>query len=112
MILSCAMLGQICNALGGPPELIDCVEEMFAASLRPVGWAPPPLWDPIAGDYRTRDGWIRLHTNAPDHRAAALAVLRLASRRRRRPAGSFAGAGSPERAVTLRYAFSRVRPRC
>jgi crotonobetainyl-CoA:carnitine CoA-transferase CaiB-like acyl-CoA transferase len=47
----------------------------FAASLRPVGWAPPPLWDPIAGDYRSRDGWIRLHTNAPAHRAAALAVL-------------------------------------
>jgi hypothetical protein len=125
MILSCAMLGQIWTALGGPPELIDCIEEIgegslpsafpvsdlasatvgaaalavaefiatghgevpkvrvdrrlasmwFAASLRPVGWAPPPLWDPIAGDYRTRDGWIRLHTNAPDHRAAALAVL-------------------------------------
>src|SRR5207245_2849433 len=30
---------------------------------------------PIAGDYRSATGWIRLHTNAPHHRAAALQVL-------------------------------------
>lgn len=47
----------------------------FQTSLRAQGWSSPPLWDPIAGDYRTADGWIRLHTNAPHHRAAALAVL-------------------------------------
>ena len=47
----------------------------FGMSLRPDGWAPPPPWDPIAGDYRTADGWIRLHTNASAHRAAALRVL-------------------------------------
>ena len=33
------------------------------------------LWDPLAGDYRAADGWIRLHTNYPHHRAAALLVL-------------------------------------
>lgn len=47
----------------------------FATSLRPVGWEIPPLWDPVAGDYATKDGWIRLHTNAPHHRAAAERVL-------------------------------------
>jgi hypothetical protein len=47
----------------------------FASSLRPQGWSPPPVWDAIAGDYAARDGWIRLHTNAPHHRAAALQVL-------------------------------------
>lgn len=47
----------------------------FATSLRPVGWSVPPLWDPVAGDYATQDGWIRLHTNAPHHRAAAERVL-------------------------------------
>ncbi|WLH34418.1 CoA transferase [Pseudomonas sp. FP2196] len=47
----------------------------FATSLRPIGWQVPPLWDPVAGDYATRDGWIRLHTNAPHHRAAAERVL-------------------------------------
>jgi hypothetical protein len=47
----------------------------FGSSLRPIDWTLPALWDPIAGDYETRDGWIRLHTNAPHHRAAALSVL-------------------------------------
>ena len=47
----------------------------FGWSIRPVGWKLPAPWDPIAGDYPTADGWIRLHTNAPHHRAAALVVL-------------------------------------
>ncbi|CAI8967458.1 CoA transferase [Pseudomonas serboccidentalis] len=47
----------------------------FATSLRPMGWEVPPLWDPVAGDYATLDGWIRLHTNAPHHRTAAERVL-------------------------------------
>ncbi|CAB5662045.1 Formyl-coenzyme A transferase [Delftia tsuruhatensis] len=47
----------------------------FGTTLRPQGWELPGLWDAVAGDYRAADGWIRLHTNAPHHRAAALAVL-------------------------------------
>jgi CoA-transferase family III len=47
----------------------------FAYSLRPQGWTLPPTWDPLAGDYETSDGWVRLHTNAPHHRDAALRVL-------------------------------------
>ncbi len=47
----------------------------FASSLRPIGWTLPPIWDAIAGDYQAADGWIKLHTNAPAHRAAALNVL-------------------------------------
>lgn len=47
----------------------------FGWSIRPDGWALPPAWDPIAGDYAAADGWIRLHTNAPHHRDAALSVL-------------------------------------
>jgi crotonobetainyl-CoA:carnitine CoA-transferase CaiB-like acyl-CoA transferase len=43
--------------------------------LHVVGQDPSPLWDPVAGDYRTADGWIRLHTNYPHHRTAALGVL-------------------------------------
>ncbi|MDH2445478.1 CoA transferase [Amnibacterium sp. CER49] len=53
----------------------------FGPALRPVGWALPSPWDPIAGDYAARDGWIRLHTNAPHHRRAALAVLGTAEER-------------------------------
>ncbi|MBL8357275.1 MAG: CoA transferase [Delftia acidovorans] len=47
----------------------------FGHSLHPLGWEMPALWDAVAGDYRAADGWIRLHTNAPHHRSAALAVL-------------------------------------
>ena len=47
----------------------------FQRSIRPIGWELPPVWDAVAGDYRAEDGWIKLHTNAPRHRSAALAVL-------------------------------------
>jgi hypothetical protein len=47
----------------------------FGWSFQPIGWTPPAPWDPVAGDYQATDGWVRLHTNAPHHRAAALSVL-------------------------------------
>lgn len=47
----------------------------FGSSIRPIGWHVPAPWDPLAGDYLARDGWIRLHTNALPHRAAAQRVL-------------------------------------
>jgi len=47
----------------------------FAHSLRPIGWKLPPQWDGVAGNYKASDNWIRLHTNAPHHRRAALHVL-------------------------------------
>lgn len=47
----------------------------FDMTLRPQGWELPSLWGDLAGNYRTVDGWIRLHTNAPHHRAVAVAVL-------------------------------------
>src|SRR3546814_16491729 len=48
----------------------------FASSLRPQGWSQPDVRDPVTGDYATADGWIRLHANAPHHRAAVLSVIR------------------------------------
>jgi CoA-transferase family III len=53
----------------------------FGFSIRPQGWTMPAAWDPIAGDYQTKDGWIKLHTNAPAHRAAVVRVLSGASDR-------------------------------
>jgi hypothetical protein len=47
----------------------------MGTSYDPIGWTPAPVWDPIAGDYRTSDGWIRLHTNAAPHKVAALQAL-------------------------------------
>jgi len=53
----------------------------FARSTHPIGWELAPTWDAMAGDYRAADGWIRLHTNLPHHRAAACRVLGVAPQR-------------------------------
>jgi hypothetical protein len=47
----------------------------FGWSFRPQGWEMPNAWDAVAGDYQSADGWIKLHTNLPHHKAAALRVL-------------------------------------
>jgi hypothetical protein len=71
-----------CLVAGGHPAVDVTVDRRlasmwFASSYQADGWTPPSPWDPIAGDYATEDGWIRLHTNAPHHRDAALAVLKV-----------------------------------
>ncbi len=38
--------------------------------LRVDGAGPGPAWAPLSGDYRTADGWVRLHANYPRHEAA------------------------------------------
>ena len=43
--------------------------------LRIDGAPPQDSWDELAGYYRTRDGWIQLHTNFPAHRQAVLDLL-------------------------------------
>ena len=68
-------------AADGPPRPVQVDRRRasfwFGETVRPIGWSLPPLWDPIAGNYRAQDGWIRLHTNAPAHRDAALRALGL-----------------------------------
>lgn len=56
----------------------------FGTSLRPRGWDTSPLWDAIAGDYRTADGWIRLHTNATrsNRPSSSMAAVRPSCARR------------------------------
>ena len=49
----------------------------FGWSISPSGWSMPAPWDALAGDYQAPDGWIKLHTNAPHHRRAALKALEL-----------------------------------
>ncbi|QJQ00970.1 CoA transferase [Herbaspirillum rubrisubalbicans Os34] len=74
-------LAELVQAGGAPLPQVVCERRLaslwFSASLRPQGWQAPSLWDAVAGDYRTADGWIRLHTNAAHHRVAALEVLGL-----------------------------------
>lgn len=47
----------------------------FQHSFMPLNRPAPALWDAFAGDYACRNGWIRLHTNAPHHRLAMESVL-------------------------------------
>lgn len=47
----------------------------FGTTLRPEGWKLPKLDELPAADYLAKDGWLRLHTNASHHLAAALKVL-------------------------------------
>ncbi len=53
------------------------VDGWFSAAVRARTPVASP-WEALAGDYATGDGWIRLHTNVPAHRAAALEALGLA----------------------------------
>ena len=83
-VAALAIAGLIADIAGGTPRVVldrRLASFWFSWSLRPIGWAMPPAWDPIAGDYQSGDGWIRLHTNAPRHRAAALRVLDVAEDR-------------------------------
>lgn len=86
--LAAASMGAVGSAISGLIEALGlaprrpgvCVDQelaslWFAQSIYPIGWEMPPVWDAIAGDYETRGGWIRLHTNLPHHRNAVLEVI-------------------------------------
>ncbi|WP_370268431.1 CoA transferase [Nioella sp.] len=72
-------------ALGGGKAEVSVDRRLaslwFSFSIDPQGWQLPPAWDDLAGDYRAADGWIKLHTNAPHHRAAAIRALGCAETR-------------------------------
>ena len=51
---------------------VECRSERY---LRVDDKPPPPAWDAIAGVYKARDGFVRLHTNFPHHRDAVCKVL-------------------------------------
>lgn len=71
------------SRLGTPYPAVDSEFEInqrlvnlwFGFSIKPTGFSLPNPWDEIAGDYKAKDGWIRLHTNAAHHKRAALKVL-------------------------------------
>ena len=74
-------LSRLMVAMNLTPTAPEVVVDQRLASLwyrysfKPDGWEMPSLWDAVAGDYQAADGWIRLHTNLPHHRAAALKVI-------------------------------------
>lgn len=52
--------------------VVECRSERY---LRLDGKPPPPAWDAIAGVYKVRDGFVRLHTNFRHHRDNVCKVL-------------------------------------
>ena len=52
-----------------------CAAFQPEAWFMPQGWTLPPLWDRLSGNYRTADGWVRLHTNYAAHRVAVEQAL-------------------------------------
>jgi hypothetical protein len=84
-------------ARGGRADVAVVGTREAAAAFRcerlftPLGWSLPPMWDEIAGDYPTADGWIRLHTNYRSHRDATLRALGLRDADRERVAAAVAG---------------------
>lgn len=73
----CAAASELAALVGARIAQLDrrLASLWFDMTLRPDGWESPSAWDDLAGNYRASDGWIRLHTNAPHHRAAACDVL-------------------------------------
>jgi crotonobetainyl-CoA:carnitine CoA-transferase CaiB-like acyl-CoA transferase len=52
--------------------VVECRSERYlSVDGQPAG----QTWDAIAGIYKTRDGFVRLHTNFPHHRDAVCRVL-------------------------------------
>lgn len=76
---SLALAMQAAADLTGNTHLLEVDSRLasrwFQHSFYPVNRERPVLWDEFSGDYATQDGWIRLHTNAPRHRAAMEKVL-------------------------------------
>lgn len=52
--------------------VVECRSERY---LRLDDKPPPPAWDAIAGVYKVRDGFVRLHTNFKHHRDNVCKVL-------------------------------------
>lgn len=57
-------------------DMRHAVAEFRSERLLRIDDGPPPeLWDPLAGAYRTADGWVRVHTNFAHHRDALTRLL-------------------------------------
>lgn len=70
-------IGELVGLPGRSPIDIDARAGSlwFGFTIEPQGWELPPVWDSVAGIYACGDRYVRLHTNAPHHKAAALRVL-------------------------------------
>ncbi|QRV83164.1 CaiB/baiF CoA-transferase family protein [Ceratobasidium sp. AG-Ba] len=80
--LSSAYVHQLRHGIDQPQEVsvdarhavLDCKSEAWATL---DGKSPGGTWDVLAGAYKTKDGYVRIHTNFPHHRDIILNTLGL-----------------------------------
>lgn len=77
---SVGVAGVALARLRGQPPSEVVVDARLAAfwshtSCDPIDWTPQEPWDPLSAMFQAKDGWIRLHTNAPHHKAVVAEVL-------------------------------------
>jgi crotonobetainyl-CoA:carnitine CoA-transferase CaiB-like acyl-CoA transferase len=78
---ACGALGALGVAVSPGPQRIRVGARAAAVSLRSARYLRvnamplPTPWDPLSGFYPVREGWISIHCNFPNHRAAAMRVL-------------------------------------
>jgi crotonobetainyl-CoA:carnitine CoA-transferase CaiB-like acyl-CoA transferase len=81
---ACGALGALgisITSLSGRMQRVAVNARAAAVSLRSarylrVNGKAPAVWDPLSGFYPVRDGWISIHCNFPNHRDAAMRVLK------------------------------------
>ena len=65
----------------GQPRRDVTVEPLHAAAecmaFYSIDGRVPPMWDAMSGNFRCKDGWVRVHANFPQHRDGALLLLGL-----------------------------------
>lgn len=84
VLAAARQLERLARMAGGCPAMTvqrGLASAWFGTALAPIGWQLPPPWDSVAGDYRCRDGWLRIHTNAPHHKRRFLALFDVADER-------------------------------
>lgn len=74
-------VSRIWELRGGAPQAVSVDLRASVASLRStrymrINGETPKIWDPMSGIYPVKDGWISIHCNFPNHRDAALRVLK------------------------------------
>ena len=83
---------------GGRPQSVSVDLRAATASLRSARYLridgkAPTIWDPMSGFYPVKDGWISIHCNFANHRAAAMRVLQSSEDRKEAQAKSAAWSG-------------------
>ncbi|GAA1797635.1 carnitine dehydratase [Planosporangium flavigriseum] len=72
--------GRLWQARGGPQPRVRVDVRHAALAFRTerylrIDGAAPAVWADLSGDYRSADGWVRLHANYPAHRDAITRAL-------------------------------------